>query len=691
VSDHPSESAGRSPAPPDGGRLDSWKEIAAYLRRDVTTVRRWEKREGLPVHRHIHDRLGTVYAFKHEVDLWWHGRRHDLGNGGGNGRATAGDLVSDVQNGADRGSSPRQERLAWTLAAILFLIAVAATVALFVRNPPAVDPAEYRFSIVPPESGGFGTSAVSPDGRHIAFTVSNSHDMSRLWLRRLDSVEAHPLAGTDGAAFPFWSPDSRTVGFFADDKLKTIPLSGGSARTLAEAPEGRGGTWSRDDVILFAPRRDGAVYRVAASGGVASPVTTVDTSRHRGHLWPEFLPDGRHFVYLADSVEAEHHGLYVGSLDTSDSTPLVRARSNAISTHTGALLFVRDGALVSQHLAPGSMELSGGPTIVADRVAQPYGLDHKGDFSVSSTGVLAFRRGGSPVKELVWLDRRGERRGHVPEPADYSDPVLSPDGSRIAVSVFDSIVPPFSSDVWLLDVSTGARSRLTFDPAADFEPVWSPDGADVLFSSNRSGTVDLYRRSASGAGPDQLLLASAIDKHSESVSPDGRFLTYASLESKTRWDAWLLPLTGDRRPVPLLNREFSEGQTQISPDGRWMAYTSYESGRMEVFVRSFPSGDGKWQISSAGGADPRWRRDGRELFFIAASGMLTAVRVEIGPDFKPGAPRPLFDTKVNHLWDDARNHYDVSVDGDRFLVAMPVENVGSLPLTVVVNSPSLGR
>jgi Tol biopolymer transport system component len=670
VSQHPSESANRPEAPPTDGRLESWKEIAAYLRRDVTTVRRWEKREGLPVHRHLHDKLGTVYAFQDELDQWWRGRRNDLGNGGGNG------------------TTPGRPLAFWLAAAVLGLAVMTTFVVVLVRSRTGasqdVNQAESRFNIAPPDRGAFGTVAVSPDGRHLAFTVANADGASRLWLRRLDSVEAEALSGSDGARFPFWSPDSRTIGFFADGTLKTIPLSGGSARTLAEAPDGRGGTWSRG-VILFAPRRDSALLRVPASGGAATPVTTVDTTRHRGHVWPEFLPDGQHFVYLADSVDIEHHGLYVGSLDTGDARHLVRATSNAVVAPHGALLFARGGALVSQHLDLDVLELTGEPTVVMDRVLRPYGLDHKGDFAVSTTGVLAFRSGGVPLNQLVWMDRHGGRLGHLSEPASYADPVLSPDGTQVAVSVFDPVSPRLASDVWLLDVSTGARSRLTFDPAADFEPVWSPDGADIVFTSNRTGAMDLYRKSASGSGPDELLLRSEIGKHAESWSPDGRFLTYSALQSETRFDLWLLPLRGDRQSIPFLRGESSEGQSQVSPDGRWIAYTSHESGRMEVYVRPFPTGDGTWQISSTGGADPRWRRDGTELFYIAANGMLTAVPVGAGRAFKPGPPQPLFDTKVNHLWDDARNHYEVSLDGERFLVAMPIENVGSIPLTVVVN------
>jgi Tol biopolymer transport system component len=261
----------------------------------------------------------------------------------------------------------------------------------------------------------------------------------------------------------------------------------------------------------------------------------------------------------------------------------------------------------------------------------------------------------------------------------------------VAVSVFDPTSKDWASDIWLLDVSTGARTRLTFDRAADFEPVWSPDGDHIVFASTRGGTLDLYRRSVSGSGPDELLLTSDTAKHSEAWSPDGRFLTYSSLEPKTKYDVWLLPLVGEQKPQPFLHSQFSEGQSQISPDGRWIAYTSFESNRMEVYVRAFPAGAGQWQVSTSGGGDPRWRRDGKELFYIAANGILMTVAVESGRVFTPGIPQPLFDTRINHLWDDARNHYDVSLDGQRFLVATPIDNLGSLPLTVVVNWKNEGR
>jgi len=653
------------------GRLESWKEIAAYLRRDVTTVRRWEKREGLPVHRHLHDKLGTVYAYRAEVDAWWQGR--------------VSQLDEDVAATESRGPTWTGEHRAWAVAAVFCVAAVVATAGLLItssRIPGGTK--ELRFSISPPDDTTFGTFAVSPDGGHLAFTAVSVDGTRRLWVRPLDSVMPVPLVGTDDAAFPFWSPDGRSIGFFARGKLKRIAVSGGTAEVLCDAPDGRGGSWNSSDVILFAPDRSEGLHRIAATGGVPKAVTTVDEAYHQGHLWPEFLPDGRHFIYYADATETDQHGIYIGALDGTRSQRLLTARSNAEYARGGYLLFARDGALVAQRFDVNRLVLAGEPIVIADEVLQQYGLDHKGDFS-ASIGVLAYRRRGSHLTRLAWVNRRGERVGTLDEPAIHADPAMSPDGKRLAFDVFDPASRAWISDIWLLDLSTGAKTRFTFDKAADFEPVWSPDGTRIVFASDRSGTLDLYEKSSTGSGEDALLATSGGPKHADAWSPDGRFLVYSDVHPKTRYDIWILPLVGDRKPVAYLRSEFDEGQSQVSPNGRWLAYTSNESGRMEVYVRSFPVPEGKWQVSSSGGADPRWRRDGNELFYIAADGKLMALPVETGSVFEAGRPRPLFDTAVKDLWEDARNHYEVTPDGDRFLVVRPMEHVGSLPFTVVVN------
>jgi eukaryotic-like serine/threonine-protein kinase len=668
VVEPPSDLENRRSGPRDDDHLDSWKEIAGYLQRDVTTVRRWEKQEGLPVHRHLHHKLGSVYAFKTEIDDWWQGRRQEIDSGG-----------------SDR------ERLAWALVAGCVAISIVAAAGLIsLRSRMSSEDPELHFSIAPPDDARFGSFEVSPDGRHFAFTASGL-DGTHLWVRPRDSITARRLPGTENAEFPFWSPDSRFLGFFAGGKLKKIAVSGGTVQAICDAPQGRGGTWNEENVILFAPGREHGLFRVAAAGGVPTPVTEVQRPRHRGHLWPAFLPDGRHFVYLADSTQTEHHAIYVGTLGTTASKRLLSAQSSVAYSRDGYLIFARGGGLIAQPFDARRRELAGDPIMVAELVLQQYGFDHKGDFSVSKSGVLAYRTSGSVLNRLVWVDRRGEHVGIVGEPAVYAEPVLSPDQKRLAVSVFDADAPADRSDIWLLDLSSGSQSRFTFDRAADFEAAWSPDGARIIFSSNRRRVLDLYQKNSNGSGVDEILVKSDSPKHVETWSPDGRYVVYTSVEAKTKYDLWLLPLFGDRMPTPYLQSEFSEGQSQISPDGRWIAYTSNESGRFEVYVGAFPEPGEMWQISTNGGADPRWRPDGKELFFIAADGQLMALPVEIGSRFEPGAPQALFDTHVRHLWEDARNHYDVSRDGTRFVVTMPVETPRSLPFTIVVNWASALR
>jgi eukaryotic-like serine/threonine-protein kinase len=673
------EVTGRSEDSSGNGRLDSWKEIGAYLKRDVTTVRRWEKREGLPVHRHAHDRRDSVYAYRIEIDRWWEDRRHHIA-----------DKIEVDTPIAGRG----RERHAWSLAAAGLIAALASTATLLVAHirPAARDDAELRFSILPPDATSFGTASLSPDGRQLAFTATTRDGPSRLWVRPLRSLTPQSLPGTEHAAFPFWSPDGGSIGFFAQGSLKRISVSGGTPRIVCEAPDGRGGAWNADGVIIFSPSRESGLSRVAASGGSATPLTTVDRPGERGHLWPEFLPDGNHFLYLADSSEVEYHNLFVGALDTKERKRLFSLASNVEYSRDGYLLFARDRQLIAQPFDVHRLEPTGQPVTLAGEVLQQT-LDHKTDFSVSDNGMLMYRGVRGIDTQIVWRDREEGQAALVTTPAEHYEPTLSPDGKRVAVDVFDPKPSPrfglniarITSDIWLLDAASGAGSRFTFDPGADFDPVWSPDGTRIVFSSNRRGPVDLYLKNADGSGPDELLLDSAGDKHAQAWSPDGRFLVYGTFEKKTRTDIWLLPMAGDRTPSPLLQSEFNEDQPQISPDGRWFAYTSDESGRPEVYVRNFPSPAGKWQISTGGGGDARWRADGKELFYIAQDRRLMAVATRSGVSFEHGAPAPLFDTGMTPYWAEARNHYDVSRDSKRFLFVTPVADDRSSPYTAVVN------
>jgi Tol biopolymer transport system component len=675
------------PPAPANGRLDSWKEIGAYLKRDVTTVRRWEKREGLPVHRHLHDRRESVYAYPHELDRWWDERRNHLVE------KTATEVPVEPSVEIRRGS-----RTAWVLAAALVgttLVMTGGLVALLLRDNPR-ESAQQRFSELPPDGTFFGSVALSPDGRRIAFTATGSDGQSMLWVRALDS-SAVMIAGTEGASFPFWSPGGQSIGFFANGSLKRAKVAGGTPQIVCEALDGRGGTWNANGTILFSPSRESGLVRVPDGGGSPTPVTTVDRPNERGHLWPQFLPDGNHFLYLADSRLPEHHNLFVGSLGAAENPKrLFHIVSEVRYTPEGYLIFAAiDGKLMARAFDATRLETAGEPFAIAAEVLQPWDHDHKADFSVSENGLLTFRGLRGLDTRLVWRDATRMQSALLETPTQYSEPSISPDQKRVAVSVFAPRPSPqfgigatkVTSDIWIVDAESGAHTKFTFDPAAEFAPVWSPDGTRMVFSSNGGGDVHLYQKRTDGSGDEERLpIAAAGWKAAQAWSPDGHDLVFATSSPETRTDLWRLPMTtsGDRTPVLLLGTRFSEEQATISPDGRWMAYTSDESGRSEVFVRRFPSGDGKWQISTDGGGDARWRADGRELYYVADDRRLMAVSVKTGATFDRGAVTPLFDTGMRPHWAAARNHYDVS-RGGQFLVMSPVVDERAVPFTIVVN------
>jgi len=696
---------------PDGSvaanaRLDSWKEIAAYLKRDVTTVRRWEKREGLPVHRHQHERRDSGYAYIAEVDAWWQDRSNHLAQNGAVDTAPRGmpdhepQGLPPVAESARRLQSDRRAALARVLALTFFVttLALAAFIVfLYLRTTPQND-REFRLSVLPPEETSFGTVSLSPDGRQLAFTAaprSGSGGTTLLWVRPVDDAAARSLPDTENAAFPFWSPASDALGFFANGKLWTIAIDGGSPRAVCDAPHARGGTWNGDGIIVFAPDREGALFRVAATGGATAPVTTVARPNERGHVWPEFLPDGNHFLYLADSNVPEHHRVFVGALNGQGRKAVVDlASSNAAYGANGYLFFARERQLLAQPFDAIHLTGTGEAVTVIDRVHQPLGMDHKMDFSVSASGPLVYRTMQSPATRLVWRDRAQRLSALVGTPAEYYEPVLSPDEARVAVGLFDPRpskrfgygVVGVRSDIWVVDRATGAASQFTSDPAADWGPVWSPDGRRMVFSSNRRGTLELYQKeTASADAPEELLLpAKGTNPVAQSWSRDGSFLLYSAFDPKTHMDLWLLRMLEARTSVPLLHSEFNEEQGQISPDGRWFSYTSNESGRAEVWVQSFPPANVKWQISSSGGGDARWRPDGKELFYIGDDRRLMAVPVKTSATFEHGPAVPLFDTGVPPHWYEARNLYDVSRDG-RLLFMTPVEDDRSSPFTIVLN------
>jgi len=591
---------------------------------------------------------------------------------------------------APRAGSRNRERFWWIALTALLLLGLIALLPLGIaglRHAPA-DTRVQKLSVMMPEKVGASSSggpnlALSPDGRYLAF-LANFEGKDLLWVRSLDSTSAQALAGTEGASTstPFWSPDSKFIGFFAGGKLKKISVSGGPPQTICDAAEGRGGAWNRDGIIIFTPGATGALYQVPATGGEPAPVSVLDQSRSEiSHRWPQFLPDGRHFIYLARSNRPDLRGIYVGSLDSKETKQLMATMSSGVYAPPGLLLFSRNEALFAQSFDTDKLQLKGEPFPVAEQVAYNAGLG-KSAFSVSENGILAYRGGSYQIGHLLWIDRSGKQIGQLGAADLYFTLGLSPDEKRVAVDRVDADTG--ATDLWLFDLARGIPSRFTTDPAPDWYPLWSPDGSQIVFTSNREANRgNLYQKFTNGLGTEEELLRSDERKVPDDWSSDGKFIVYESLNPKTKIDLWLLPMTGDRKPVPFLQTEFNEQQAQFSPNGKWIAYTSDESGAPEVYVQTFPASGGKFRISTGGGCQPQWRRDGNELFYIAPDRRLMAVDVKTVAAFEASVPKPLFETRI-FLMTNFRNHYVVSRDGQRFLINSRLEETSG-PITVVLN------
>ena len=573
-----------------------------------------------------------------------------------------------------------------TIVAAILGAAVLVGVLAQLRRAPAKREVT-RFTVAPPEGEKFGTTpgapmpAVSPDGRHVVFVASAGDVGSQLWVRALDSVSARILPETRAATYPFWSPDGMHIGFFADGKLKKSDLSGGPPQPLGEG--GGGGSWSRDGVILFGGL-DG-LYRVSPQGGTAARVTALDAARGElSHQFPCFLPDGRRFLYLVNAEEPENRGLYAGSLDSNEKRLILRDSASVVYAPPGYLFFVRENSLLAQAFDPTQLELAGDPVTVADRV-MPGPTSRYAPFSVSPD-VLAYRQGGwSFTTQLTWMGRTGREQGTLGAAGVNEGPSLSADEKRLTVSRFE---PATNMDLWTIDLSRNLAERLTADPGFEFHAVWSPDAEQVAFNSSRKGRFGIYRKPASGIGADQLLFGPPSNAVPHDWTPDGR-----SVLAELSGDIWVVPVSGDQ-PFPLLQTRFNESQPRVSPDGRWVAYTSDETGAPEVYVQEFRKAGKRWRISTHGGLDPRWRGDGREIFYLepgppsaashVAEPMLIAVGVRSGPTFEPGPPQSLFRVRVPDVWMRLTKTYAVASQGQRFLFDKVVVVEPSL-ITVVLN------
>jgi len=579
-----------------------------------------------------------------------------------------------------------------TMAALVVTAAAAVTLGVLYARRPATDAPVARAYIKPMVNSSFifsGTAAgfaLSPDGRLLAYVASTPDGKSVLWLRPIDFLQAQPLPGTEGATYPFWSPDSRFIAFFAGGKLKKIESSGGPSFTICDASDGRGGTWNRDGDILLTPAVNSTLFRVSSSGGPLIPVTTLDPSKNETtHRWPYFLPDGRHFLYFTGSVfsprETLTNSVLLGSLDSKESKLLLHSHTNAIYA-SGHILFMRQFTLMAQPFDTTSLQLTGDAVPIADPVQEGRSVA-KGVFSASENGLLTYVEGASGAdRQLEWFDRDGKEMGAVPGADAYAGVRISPDGKRLAYYL-DSA----GYDIWSFDIARGLKTALSFGSGSgqgNLYPVWSPDGRRIIYTSYRNGKYGLYLKASDGSGTEEPLLET-VDRirFPTDWSPDGKFLTYIE-GAQGGWAIWMLPLDGERKPFLFHKSQFAEREASFSPDGKWVSYCSNESGDYKVYVVPFPGPGGKWQVSPTGGCGPRWRRDGKEIFYLSSDNKMMATEVKAsGSSFEVGATHALFGTRPYGVF----GRFDVSADGQRF--AIPYEaGQPSAAITLVVHWPA---
>jgi Tol biopolymer transport system component/tRNA A-37 threonylcarbamoyl transferase component Bud32 len=575
-----------------------------------------------------------------------------------------------------------RERLAWAAAAAAALVAVLATVGYLRRAPAPLQVTRFQVA-APSDLDVVGSPRISPDGRMLAFQGTDSTGESRLWVHPLDSLEAHPLLGTEGMEYrPIWSPDSRHLAFFADGRLKRIAVEGGQVQIICDVDSGADGSWSEHGDILYDGADNDPIQRVDAGGGIPRPAVPVDTEAGETAVgWPEFLPDGRLFLYVLWAENANPR-LMLGELDSDEVTYLMDVDARVQYAEPGYLIYVRDDTLVVQRFDARAGQIAGDPR----PLAQPMTIDEVGlaHFAAARNGTLVYRADGTAIRQLVWRDRSGRELGSVGTPAAYGEMWLSPDGNRVVVTSGEAGGGD-AEDLWIHDLERGVASRLTFDPASDIAPVWSPDGSRIAFSSMRrtGATYDLYLQDTTGAGSATELLAGDQQLIAADWSSDGRYLICSVYDAGTSWDVWVVSVDGSDGAIPVVATEFAESRPSFSPDGTWIAYQSNESDQWEIYVREFPGPGGRWQVSTNGGTDPHWSHDGREIFYLDADEQLTSVAVRTTPDFRAELPQTLFDAQV--FPGTFRSRYTVSADGERFLLLSRTETQTYPPLTVVMN------
>lgn len=577
------------------------------------------------------------------------------------------------------------QKSAWVVAGATTLVAIGfAAVMLLGRSAVQLPDSRLELlSILPPEQTSLASGEapqISPDGEWTALVAADRLGQGRLYLRNRGSVEAaQPLSGTEDASMPFWSPDSRSLGFFAQGQLKTVAVSGGPARAIATAPVARGGSWNRDNMILFSPRPNMPAQMVSAAGGESTPVPF--DGEFVGFPWfPTFLPDGRHYLYLSNTNSAASRGapmsIRVASIDSTESKALVQSSTSAVFSSSGFLLFRREGAVMAQALDPQTLILSGKPKTVVESVGSNP-ITYQALFSASNDGTLVLR-GSAPSAQMVWFDRDGRRLGTPIATGDFSTLCLTFDEKRVLFEVAD----PSSRnlDLWALDLSDHKTSRLTFASAIDFYPVCSTTGPEVIFASLRNGPPDLFRLLTTAPGSEEAFLSSPAPTIPTDWSRDGTLLVYTVLNQETSLDISVMPLSGGP-PTPFVASKFEERNGRLSPDQHRMAYASNETGSFEIYVQPFPTTGVKWQVSYHGGVQPQWAGDGRQLYFIAPGGRLMVVDVESqGIDFTIGVEKQLFETRITSLERSLGTQYAPTMDGERILVITATDTVQTVTL-----------
>ncbi len=576
----------------------------------------------------------------------------------------------------------RRNPLPWVIAAVFAATAACMLLLFYQANRKQLP--TLRVEINPPDKMQFnlsgdhgGPAVISPDGRYIVFSAYSSSG-AQLYLRALDSTTPQPLTGTEGATFPFWSPDSRSIGFFTDDKLKRIEVNGGTPITICNSALGRGGSWGPDGTILAALSYNTGISRVPASGGTPTLVTTLNGVAYSSHRWPWFLPDGKHFLYVAvkhNAPTSPETAVFFASVDGKENRLLLHTFSSAIYA-SGHLLFQRENSLVAQKFDPSSGTLSGDPDTLIENVQFDAGL-WRMNLSASDDGMLAYASGSSSGTEmLVWYDRNGKRLGTVGEQSEFFDLDLSPDEKQLATTELNTA----TATVWVHDLENNRQSRLTFSGGAHLTPIWSPDGKEIAFTSNQQAAISV--KALGSSAPERTLLSSSSPMYQalSDWSHDGRYLMYEQ-GAGFNVDLWVYPFFGDHKPFAYTS---AASRGTFSPDGRWVAYVGQEAGRPEIFVAPFPWTGAKWQISNRGGASPRWRSDGKELFYFDLNG-ITAVEVDgSGSAFKIGSSKLLFRLPMRGI---IAREYSPSKDGQRFIAISPSEG-SSQSLTLVQNWPA---